>query len=281
MAVLTLQPDGTAGVDTAMRSGAPTGNYGTATALGIGYVSIEGSRRSLLKFDLSSLPAGLTVDSAYLNLTKDSASIAAGGGIDVVCYPLLIAWVEGTATWNNRDTGTAWNTGGADGSGTDRAASSLGSVTGVVTGTTSISIPLSATWFEDVANGITTNLGLLLLSTIGSGNNYWLPASSDHGTSGNRPQLVITYRDVLTPAVVTASPTVPAATLGGAPTTLTPDVVTASPTVPTALHDGATIMTPAALGAGAGFRAERVVNPGAHITFSAALRATVTLRIDP
>ncbi len=65
--------------------------------------------RVLVQFDISSIPAGATVNSA--TLTIDAKKV--GGDMSVGAYQLLESWSEATVTWNERSTGVNWSTAGS------------------------------------------------------------------------------------------------------------------------------------------------------------------------
>ncbi len=75
---LTLQPDATAGVDTYIYSGSKNANYGTSSEMGVGEDNNSNNKaaRSLIKFDLSSIPDNATITAATLSLwtSKDLSS---------------------------------------------------------------------------------------------------------------------------------------------------------------------------------------------------------------
>ena len=66
----TSQPNGTDGMDTYIESGSTTTNFWTEVSLriGEGNGSTNDLNRSLIKFDLSSIPANATITSATLSL---------------------------------------------------------------------------------------------------------------------------------------------------------------------------------------------------------------------
>lgn len=92
------------------------------------------SRRGLVQFSVSSIPASSTVSSATMSLTADTPSLT--GPQTITIHRLTSAWTEGTAnasgssalaaagvgattagggaTWNNRSFSTAWSTAGGD-----------------------------------------------------------------------------------------------------------------------------------------------------------------------
>lgn len=92
------------------------------------------SRRGLVQFSVSSIPASSTVSSATMSLTADTPSLT--GPQTITIHRLTSAWTEGTAnasgttalaaagvgattagggaTWNNRSFSTGWSTAGGD-----------------------------------------------------------------------------------------------------------------------------------------------------------------------
>lgn len=109
---LTLQPDGTAGLDVTIRSDQATTNQNGNAFLDIGEPNnVSGSiRRALIKFDLSTLPSDalLITNTLSLYATTDLAS----GSRTVGVYRVKRAWVETEATWNIYSTGNSWSTAG-------------------------------------------------------------------------------------------------------------------------------------------------------------------------
>lgn len=194
---LTLQPDGTAGIDARIIAGLATSNYGTSAIVSIGNI-LGLVCRQLIKFDLSSLPSAAVISSTTLSLyaTDDFSSNTRTYRV----FRLKRAWVEGTrdnvvdspatgATWNRYDTTNNWSTAGgfhAD----DCEQTDIGS--------RSFSDTETLNQFKDFALTPTTKADL----DLGNG---WLIkadtelvdgysfASSDNATAANRPKLVIVY----------------------------------------------------------------------------------------
>jgi hypothetical protein len=199
---LTLQPDGTNGIDTCLQANAATYNYGIATLMYAGRgVAASYIRHSLLKFDISSLPAGVSVSSAIVSLRAGTGR----EGAVTDFHRMLVSWFEGVkngaapdanqdgSTWNlrNANGSVAWGAAGGQ-SGTDYAA----------TATASVATPDSSTTYDfDVTAdvqawvaGTAQNYGWLIRGNNEVDNNlqqYF--ASSDNSTTSSRPKLVITY----------------------------------------------------------------------------------------
>ncbi|MFH1680551.1 MAG: DNRLRE domain-containing protein, partial [Candidatus Eisenbacteria bacterium] len=90
--------------DAYVTSGDPGGNYGTSNVLYVcgGYPGYVDTMRSYLKFDLSFLPVGATIQVAYLYLYDQTSDYAYEGSI----YRVTESWTEGTITWSNKP---AWD----------------------------------------------------------------------------------------------------------------------------------------------------------------------------
>jgi hypothetical protein len=181
---LVLQPDATAGKDALIIDGsAGNTNYGTNDLFNAWRYS-AGSwyiRRSLLQFDLSSIPINAVVVSATLTLYKHTTNHY---GVDntSVLRKLTQSWVETTVTYNNQP-----------------PFSMVDSV--IVPNTTSVT---QASVSVDVKNHVqywinnpTLNNGWVfkLYKNFESITTYaeqsW--ASSDFATSASRPKLDLTY----------------------------------------------------------------------------------------
>jgi hypothetical protein len=104
----TLQPDGTAGIDTYLSENSPNSNYGTSTSLTIDYAVDGDNSDALIKFDLSDIPKGSTIEEAILTVHVESyISLAMQADL----YRILSAngdWTEGGATWNKKDGTNDW-----------------------------------------------------------------------------------------------------------------------------------------------------------------------------
>ncbi len=162
-------------------------NYGASGEL---KVDREASKpeRSLLQFDLSSIPPGATVSSAVLYLTK----IEGNDNINVDVYMVSAEWDEGSggsggangdASWNQRKPGVDWTTAGGD------YGPSIATVHVDGNGVYDWEVKSAVQQWIDGAD----NFGFLLGSPDGGGNRDQHFASSENPTVGNRPELVIKY----------------------------------------------------------------------------------------
>lgn len=96
--------------DTALLSDFPTTNVGSSTTILVSSVA-----NSLIKFDISSIPASQTILSATLSLTRDNA----GTPTVIGAYRMVRDWVEAEATWNIAQTAVNWGTAGANNTSSD------------------------------------------------------------------------------------------------------------------------------------------------------------------
>lgn len=89
----------------------------TGTELLVGRYAASDFTRGLLNFDLSSLPARAVIRSAELILTspgKDATSATGGAGAEgLKLYQITEPFDPTQATWNQRNSSTAWTTAGA------------------------------------------------------------------------------------------------------------------------------------------------------------------------
>lgn len=184
MATLTLQPDGTAGLDAHLSAASPTTNFGTSGFLAIGFTSAAAFFRAILEFDISAIPAENSVVSATLTLTLNQVSTSAEPA--EIIRMSQAAWTEAGVTWNTYDGSNAWTSPGGD------SAGSAISWTLALAGT-EVAIDCTAIASDAHVNqsGI---LRLLLKRTTEGGtlgrNRF---ASSENATAGDRPELVVVH----------------------------------------------------------------------------------------
>ncbi len=93
----------TAVKDSYVSSASADANYGTNSSLRVGYVTIPStaSYRTLVAFDLATLPSDAVILTATLELSQTS-----GSGFDIKAQALTGAWTETGVTWNNQPTFT-------------------------------------------------------------------------------------------------------------------------------------------------------------------------------
>jgi hypothetical protein len=84
--------------DAYIRSDTPTVNYGSATTLYVGTEFVTKTARSLYQFDLSSIPAGATIESAQFRALLTATSLPSPT-LDIELKQVDTAWSEGTVNW--------------------------------------------------------------------------------------------------------------------------------------------------------------------------------------
>lgn len=171
----------------------PNNNYGACGNLWTG--GANGDReRSLIQFNLSSIPAGSAITSATLRLHAEDEAADTTSNRDISVHRVWNSWTEGTGscsgasgglTWNNRSTGKPFSTAG-------------GSFSSAADTTTVGSLLRFYEWdvtsmAQGWVDGTFPNNGLLLkfVSDVAS---YKAFASSEDGTSSQRPTLIVTYQ---------------------------------------------------------------------------------------
>jgi hypothetical protein len=109
--ITTLTPSIT---DAYFREEYPGNNYGTQPFIGVTGNENGYEDRSLVKFDLSSIPSGARINSAILSLYYYTDLHDSPNGRIFNAYRLTQDWDEGTVTWNERQFGVAWISPGGD-----------------------------------------------------------------------------------------------------------------------------------------------------------------------
>ena len=189
-------------MDAFLAFGVPTGNFGTHINLAVGRLTVDPNPyRSLIKFDLSSLPSDAVISSATLSLMINADYSTNAETFSV--YRVIRAWTEAGVTWNKYDGITDWQTAGGFGA-LDCEQTPIGATAFTASETVGV--------FKDFALTPTTKAGLdlgngwLIKANAEAVNNGYAFHSSDAATAGNRPKLVITYTLVTsTPAMLHAA----------------------------------------------------------------------------
>ena len=182
---------------THISSGSPTTNYGNSQTLVVGS-SGSNTTRTLLQFDLRSVPTGVTVSSAEIQLYALQSTI----GSALKTHRMTAEWQEGGATWNQRDNNIALNWGTAGG---DFDATVLGSgAGGLLPHWESIPVTAAVQAWVDASQ---PQLGLMVKygSESGSQPTQNFAADGFVRSVALRPKLVITYQDGSAPAAPTVA----------------------------------------------------------------------------
>ncbi len=107
---LTWQHDATLGMDAKIWDKQPNDNYGNAKETWVSSVSND-TTRSLLRFHVDAIPPNSRILEATLSLYRKSGS---GSDQPVSAHRIKNSWSEDSVTWNSRESGTNWDTAGAD-----------------------------------------------------------------------------------------------------------------------------------------------------------------------
>lgn len=196
MPTFTSQPDETSGVDTFINAGDATQNYATTVYVAVGENNTSTSTyRTLIKFDVSSIPKSALLVSATLSVwtALDLSSTTRNYKL----FRVKRDWVEAEATWNVWSTGNNWGTGGCSNTTTDYdttvwATKSFGSA---IADDTQMDFVFDATGLTELKkfiDGTYTNYGWMIKADTETDDAYRLHSSSS-ATAGYRPRLVIEY----------------------------------------------------------------------------------------
>ena len=178
--------------DARIFSGATTTNYGSCDEMWVGYGGSPTSiNRSLLHFNLTDLPVGAVVISAFLELDVVNST-----GVDapISVHQVTNLWIEGSSScsgtaaipvsWTRRNTASSWSAAGGDYNATAIATTTVGDEGSYSWNVTTI----VNSWLTNTANN-----GLLLRFTSETGNNIKYFATKEHAEESLQPRLVINY----------------------------------------------------------------------------------------
>ena len=214
----TLTWEGTAVADAYISGWAPN-DHPTGTFLAVKH----GALRTLLRFDLSAIPAGATVKDATITLRV--AAAPSNPEATLTGYVLRQGWSETEVTWNSPHTGSTWQVPGADGD-HDRAPNIAvhGQVTCRYCTISLDATDAAAAWLASPS----ANYGLQLRS---SSYDEYRFADRTESHPAYRPHLVLHYYPPQPTPTATATPTVTAtAEPTGTPTYTPSPTWTATPT---------------------------------------------------
>ena len=176
--------------DTMLSASQPANNYG-----GDDSANSAPGAPGLVRFDVSALAPGTTIDGAELHLGVDNALL---GGGTAEAFALLEAWTEGSAmgaagvaNFTTRVSGTAWTNAGAAAPGS-RSATLLASFTPAASNTDT-TIALNAAGVAAVQGWIdapATNFGFAV--DVSAGGGTWAFVTRESTSPALRPLLVLT-----------------------------------------------------------------------------------------
>ncbi|WP_190156055.1 golvesin C-terminal-like domain-containing protein [Streptomyces litmocidini] len=97
---ISIAPTPTTAQDVMISSDGPTTNYDDNWRLSVGNTS-TGASRALIRFPVSSIPAGTKLDSADLKMYFDQTHTTGDTEVQLEAHRATQAWTESTATWNS------------------------------------------------------------------------------------------------------------------------------------------------------------------------------------
>ncbi|UYQ63982.1 DNRLRE domain-containing protein [Streptomyces peucetius] len=98
---ITIAPSPSGSQDTMVLSDSASTNFNSSWKLSVGKTSSSAQARSLLKFPLDEIPAGVKVDGARLGVYFDQTHTTGGNDVTIEAHRATGAWDESTATWSN------------------------------------------------------------------------------------------------------------------------------------------------------------------------------------
>jgi hypothetical protein len=173
-------PAYTGTTDTWLDADDPDDTMGTAATC-----YADGDEKSaVLRWDVSEIPAGRTIDEVTITLDVTNATDRRG----YYAYPLSRAWTQAHATWNDYDDSLPWQLPGASGA-MDRAALPAAKWTPVATGKQVFSLnpAIVQSWLDSPS----TNHGLLITNEANSNGVDF--RCRETTTAANRPKLTVVY----------------------------------------------------------------------------------------
>ncbi|RIK83172.1 MAG: hypothetical protein DCC68_04345 [Planctomycetota bacterium] len=139
----------------------------------------------LIRWDLSSIPAGNTIRSAAITV-----NVSNGTNQDYEVFALLRNWSEAEANWTQAAAGQTWQTPGARGA-ADRGATILGAVSGGIGVRTFVLNAAGIAQIQQWIDNPATNFGFVISDD--SATDGIIFASSEAATAGNRPRLTLSF----------------------------------------------------------------------------------------
>lgn len=169
--------------------------------LSVYYGDPSNNQRTLIQFDLSSIPAGSTIDSATLSLNADTTYGTNANAQPMEVYRVTRPWDEAGATWIRATSTEPWSTQGGDYVG-------MGGAQNVDPYATNNANPADDTLVSwDVTSlvnewtaGVNPNYGLEILSYLGNRLTFDSSEISVDGGASVAPALVVNYTPIPEPA---------------------------------------------------------------------------------
>lgn len=174
-------------VDTRISQSSSTSNYGTSTSIEAdGDTSRGRDLYTLLRWDISSIATGTTIEAVSITFNVTSASVNSYS-----LFALKRDWSESSATWQRAATGVNWQTSGAQGA-NDRDPTALGSISASALGSHTVELNAAAiAKIQEWVNDPSKNFGLIVANTTNPDNLRF--ASSEVTTLGSQPTLTVTH----------------------------------------------------------------------------------------
>jgi hypothetical protein len=188
---IVIQPNETVGKDANIANTSANGNFGNAEWMQLGIFLGFSTYRMLWFADMPSHP--VEVKHATVQLYCHMTGSLHHANISV--YPLTQSWVEGEVTWNERNSGNPWSSGGGDYDNTREV--------NLDVGTTGCWHSFNITDIvQDWVDGVIPNHGLIFIANaveIGENARFY---SSDYATDANlRPKFILSYAAEITTPV--------------------------------------------------------------------------------
>ena len=180
--------------DTYIDVGKATTNFGASASLIVDGKPDDGA---LLKWDLSSIPAGSPLHSATLSINVTGASADT-----YEIYQVQRSWTELQATWRKANSATNWQSAGAQGS-LDRGSTVLGTVTASTTGIRNVVLNAAGlAVVQGWVNNPSTNFGFIIQDYANTADDDLVFSSKNATVAASRPQLQVTYNPPSPPSAL-------------------------------------------------------------------------------
>jgi hypothetical protein len=166
-------------------AGKATTNFGAAASL---IVDGKPDHGALLRWDLSSVPAGSTIQSVALSINVTGTSTDT-----FEIYEVKRSWTELQATWKKANSSTNWQSAGAQGT-LDRGSTVLGTVTASVAGIHTVTLNAAGlAVVQGWVNNPATNFGFILQDYANGTDDDLVFNSRNVAIAAQRPQLQVEY----------------------------------------------------------------------------------------